>query len=222
MAILCQTLSAKPKPSGAFISLMVGPNTDHILMVKCIHTGHWMLPGGTVDVHLGETADKAAIREFKEETSFPLPQSAKSISKYVANSKWGDNTFFVWKWSGSLSDIQSRFRPTDETTAMKLVPFQDLFNGKFTEPVRDFNLNRLRDMKKAGYFDFVPHTPSTSNSNRVVDNSKSNVKVPVLIAIAIVAGVAVLCVVGIVICFLFIQRGRRMSRRIAAIQEIQV
>merc|ERR1712098_491925 len=119
-------------------------------------------------------------------------------------------------------------------TAMKLVPFQDLFNGKFTEPVRDFNLNRLRDMKKAGYFDFVPHTPSTSNSNRVVDNSKSNVnsnrivdnsksnvKVPVLIAIAIVAGAAVLCI-GIVICFLFIQRRRRMSRRIAAIQEIQV
>jgi 8-oxo-dGTP pyrophosphatase MutT (NUDIX family) len=103
------------KPSNTAVIIITTSN--RILLVRDVKNKHWMLPGGKIDRN--EFSFDAALREFKEETSFKLDM-ANVISKnnylfnkngkltiiYIINSTQQFPAFDITKTNGETDMVE--------------------------------------------------------------------------------------------------------------------
>ena len=107
------------------VALVVVTDRQRILLVRDKKTSKWMTPGGKIEPK-DKSLFEAALREFKEETSFDL--SISDISNIQTYEKLGHTIIFIVHTSQRFG----KFQPTNETDKIHFTKVLDLFSGKFT------------------------------------------------------------------------------------------
>jgi len=101
--------------------------------------GYWIIPGGKVE--WGETLEKAAIREYKEETNLDI-EIIKFIGwKEIVNIK-EDYHRYIFFFLGKLKYKDFIMKPTDDISEAKFFTIEEIKNlDKLVESAKQvFNL----------------------------------------------------------------------------------
>ena len=131
----------------AAILLITGINSDRIVLVRDKKTKKWMLPGGKID-KTDSSPFFAAKREFKEETSFVLPNLGRRVEKYNYN-----NHTIIYK--GYSQYKFGKFQKTNETDKIIYSKINDIFNGNFEikyGPIKYYVKKSLIKMSADNFF----------------------------------------------------------------------
>lgn len=67
-----------------------------VLIVNPTYKDHWNLPGGGVDVELGETPYDAAVREVREELGITPPLGAPLVHAWITVAGKGAQALYVF------------------------------------------------------------------------------------------------------------------------------
>ena len=130
----------------AAVVLITGRNRDRIILVRNIRSRLWTTPGGIID-RTDRSPYFAAAREFREETTFTLPRSDRSLRRYNYN----NNTIIYVIYSGRNF---SGYRRTSETDALVYPKLNTVLNGGFEASygrLRSSDKNSLLQMRRNGF-----------------------------------------------------------------------
>ncbi|MDX2819927.1 NUDIX hydrolase [Streptomyces ipomoeae] len=85
-----------PRPLNASAAALFFDDDGNALIVNPTYKDHWNLPGGGIEIHLGETPYDAAVREVREELGITPPIGRLLVTAWLALGSKGAQVLYVF------------------------------------------------------------------------------------------------------------------------------